>query len=510
MNTEITLLVNTIQKELWLRWRLSLIIFVFTAMATLVAAWFWPKVYTSSSVILVDQQSILSPLMRGTVVETTVRGHSRIARQVIFSQKSMDRIVESEVWAGESTSALTPKEHDLLKNEIQGKTDVSEVGQNLIEISFKDRNPERAFKTAKLLTQNFVQDSISAKQEESRSAYDFIDEQVSIYQIKLRQAEEAIKEFRSKNVDATQGAKDNANARLVELKRELEGVELEISSEESGILGNKRRLSGEVSAEANASFEKESAIQARIIELSTRLDDLRLNYKDTYPDIVQLKGQIKSLQQALSMESGKRESIAKGSKSAPSGIVAQELKRAVLVSEAKIINLNAKKKQLQRLIDRERETLTQINAVEAEVAELNRDYNVNQNMYQGLLGQRENARVSMNIDIKNQGLTMKIQEPAILPITPHGIRFVHILLVGLALSFALPIGLVYTITLLDQRVRSEFYLRDDLRLPILATVYDIQNVAMKRHNILKFASILLTILVIGFVYGYVIILKLQS
>jgi len=511
MNSEITLLVNTIQKELWLRWRLALILFVITAATFLTAAWVWPKIYTSSSVILVDQESILSPLMRGTAVETTVRDRSRIAQQTIFSQKAMDRVIASPSWAGADASNLSPKELDTLKNVIRGKTEVLNAGENLIEISFKDSDAEKAFRTAALLTDIFMQDSINAKQEESRSAYEFINEQVGIYQGKLRRAEEAIKEFRSKNVDATQGAKDNANARLVELKREFEGVELEISSEKSGILGNKKRLSGEVSPEANASFAKEGAIQARITELNTRLEDLRLNYKETYPDIVQIKGQVKFLQKALVAETLKRESATtKGTKNVPTGLVAQELKQGVLVSEAKIITLVGKKQQLQLLIDRERETLTDINAVEAEVAELNRDYTVNQNMYQSLLGQRENARVSMNIDIKNQGLTMKIQEPAILPVTPHGVRFAHIIMAGLIFSFVVPIGLVYVITLLDQKVRSELYLRDELRLPILASVYKIKNIAVKRQQVLKLASISFTILATWSVYGYVIVLRLQG
>ena len=102
MNTEITFLVKTIQKELWLRWKLVMILFALTSMAFLAAAWAWPKVYISSSVILVDQQSILSPLMQGTAVATDVQNRSKIARQVIFTQRAMEQVISSEVWAGDT------------------------------------------------------------------------------------------------------------------------------------------------------------------------------------------------------------------------------------------------------------------------------------------------------------------------------------------------------------------------------------------------------------------------
>jgi len=512
MNSEILFIIKMIQKELWRRWKSVLVVFVMTAVVFLAAAWNWPKVFSSSSVILVDQQTILSPLMQGTAaVSTEARNRSGIARQVVFSQRAMDQVIASEVWAGDNLINLSPREIDRIKNEIMNKANVSDVGRNLIEISFKDIDADKAYQTTKLLTDIFIQESINVKQNESSSAYNFIDEQVTIYQNKLRLAEDAIKEFRSKNIDATQGAKDNANARLVELKRELEGVELEISAESSSILGNKKRLSGQVSAETNSSFVKENELQTRISSLNTRLDELRLNYKETYPDIVQIKNQISLLEKSLRGETLKRETaIADGIKTVPTGAMAQELKRSILMSEAKIITLTAKSEQLSKLMDNERETLNKINEVEAEVAELNRDYNVNQNMYQDLLGQRENARVSMNMDIQNQGLSMRIQEPATKGVTPEGIRFSHIILAGLAASLLLPIGLVFGLTILDQKVRNESYIRDELRLPILAAVYNTKTLSESKHNLYRALFFIGTVISVWAIYGYAILLRFQG
>jgi len=511
MHPEIYLIIKIIRKELWQRWKLSLFLFTITALAFLTAAWSWPKIYTSSSVVLVDQQSILSPLMRGTAVTTELRSRVKLARQIILSQRAMQQVIASDVWAGTDTEQLSAVEYDQLKNTIRNKVDVLDLGQNLIEISFKDTDAHKAYETASLLTDIFIKESVYTKQQESGNAFQFIDEQVNIYQNKLMQAEKAIKEFRAVNVDASQVAKNNVTTRLVELQRELEAVDLEISSESSSILSNKKRLSGEVRTADGTDLVRESELQLRINALNQRLDELRLNYKDTYPDIIQLKGQINTLKKEQIKDNNTRVELTKeGIQNAPSGAIAQELRRNILMSEAKVQSLIAKGRQIKLLIERERKSLAKINAVEAEVAELNRDYNVNQEMYQDLLQQREQARISMNMDIKNQGLTMKIQEPATLPIIPEGIRFLHIILAGLAMSFIIPIGLVYLFTLLDQKVRNESYLRDVLRLPILSAVYNTKNTFDYSQIAAKYGVISATMLAIWFIYGYVIFLRIQG
>jgi hypothetical protein len=107
---------------------------------------------------------------------------------------------------------------------------------------------------------------------------------------------------------------------------------------------------------------------------------------------------------------------------------------------------------------------------EATLAELTRDYQVTREIYQDLLRRRENARVSMNMDKENQGLTFKIQEPASLPLQPSGLQFVHIIAIGLLLSIAVPVGLVFGKTQIDPRLRYPQPLIERHRLPMLVVV----------------------------------------
>jgi hypothetical protein len=124
------------------------------------------------------------------------------------------------------------------------------------------------------------------------------------------------------------------------------------------------------------------------------------------------------------------------------------------------------KRQLQQELDRGR----RVHGGEATLAELSRDYQVNRDIYQDLLRRRENARVSMNLDTEQQGLTVKIQEPATLPLRPSGLRFLHFIIIGLVFGVMLPLGLVFTKVYVDPRVRIGMLISDKHKQPLLAVV----------------------------------------
>ncbi|WP_196138893.1 XrtA system polysaccharide chain length determinant [Aliikangiella sp. G2MR2-5] len=508
MDMSITDLLKNLMRETWERKVLSTILFVITAILFLVLALIWPKVYTSSSTIFVDRQNILRPLMEGTAVTTSAQDRAKIAREIVFSRKSMSQILQAADWFDSEPSAI---ERDQKIESIKKRTEFRNSGDNLLRISFKDELPRRAYETTKLMSEIIVDETLRTKREESRAAFEFINSQVEEYHKKLQNAEQAIKDFRSRNIDATPGAEAAADERLLQLKRQLEGVEMEIYEERSKLEARRRQLAGESGTQNSGSIARESQLSARIQQLEERLADLRLTYMEDYPDIVQLKGQIQTLEDQIKQEIETRNSGSNsGNTELRDGPIAQELRRQILRSQTTLSSLDSRKQQIENLMERERATKDRINAVEAEMAELTRDNQVNQQMYQQLLEQRENARISMNIDIENQGLTVKIQESASLPVTPKGIRFAHIVLAGLVLSIFVPIGISYGLSMIDQKVRDAKVITEGLGLPVLASVYTASTPAQKKSNFMKASVIGLIAFSIWALYGYQIYLRVAG
>lgn len=504
MNTDMMDLLRLMRRELWIHRWLVAGVYLATSILFLVVGWNWPKVYTSSSTIVVDQQSILEPLMQGTAVTTGVMDRAGVAREIIFSRRAMKEVLENSGWTDGQLSDL---ERERLAATIEQRTQVENAGENIIRISYMDQDPERAFKTAQQLTDVFINHSLVDKQQESRDAYEFINGQVLQYQAKLKEAENALKQFRSQNLDSQPGSEEEASTRLAQLKQRREATRLAIGELETERKTLERQLTGSSTAESGSSGIGQ--LQERLLNLEQQLATLRLSYHDTYPDVVSLKGQIGSLRQAIADQQGRTGSqgFSVGGASAE---LLQNLRNRYSATETELATLNQRLSETDKLLAAEEERMVRISRVEAELAELTRDYQVNQEIYQSLLRQRENARISMNIDKENQGLTFQIQEPPAMPLTPQGIRFSHFMAAGLLLSVALPFGLVYGLTLLDQKVRSKNVVSDSIGLPVLASVYHINRPTEYNFKRFKTSALFGAIVVSWVAYGYAAWLKLMG
>src|SRR6267154_4869778 len=119
--------------------RLVVAIFVIVNAATLVGGWLWPKGYTASTSILVDERTIIQPLMAGAAVATDALDRSKNAREVIFGRKIMDLVLDYGGWLKDAPSI---EERERLIEDIKKRTAISTVGKNILRIEYRDADPE--------------------------------------------------------------------------------------------------------------------------------------------------------------------------------------------------------------------------------------------------------------------------------------------------------------------------------------------------------------------------------
>src|SRR5262249_258478 len=180
--------------------RLVVGIFVVVSAVMLGFGLLWPKMYTASTSILVDERTIIQPLMQGAAVATDALDRSKNAREIIFGRKIMDIVLEYGGWLKTNPSV---EEREVLVEEIKQRTTITTVGKNILRIDYKDVDRERAFRVTAKFGELFMQESVAAKAAESRAAFGFIEQQTQEYQDKLARAEQELKELRSSSLDAT-------------------------------------------------------------------------------------------------------------------------------------------------------------------------------------------------------------------------------------------------------------------------------------------------------------------
>lgn len=502
--------IKALVKEAFLHRNAIVVMFAAITMTALWLGLLWPKQYSSSTIIIVDEKNIIQPLMQGAAVATEVVDRGRIAREVIYSRKIMDQVLEFGGWMASKPSDA--EQDRLVKQVLIPRTTITNVGRNLIKIEYNDSDPTRAFQITQKIAELFISESLEAKARESQAAYAFIDKQVQEYHEKLTKAEADLKEFRSANMDARPGTDAEIGTRINTTQTRIEQTAEELKEAEIRTESLEKQLSGEV--ETTAAFSREGQYRTRIAELQTQLDALRLTYHDGYPDIVRLRHQIEDLNQSIAAEKARRESGRGGKPVVDETVMLnplyQQLRRDLLQSRTNVDTLKARLAEARRQLQTELARGRRVHGGEATLAELTRDYEVNRDIYQDLLRRRENARVSMNLDLEKQGLIFRIHEPALLSHNPTGVRFLHFVLAGLVLGIAVPFGFVYAKHRFDPRVRFEPIITDKLKLPLFAVVPHM-NTPLETAGIARNLRYLALALVLNLgVFGTLTALKLAG
>ena len=500
---QLTELVPSLYREARRHGILLAAMFAVIALAALVVGSFWPKTYAASTTILAQATDIIQPLMEGRAVPTSNTDRAGIARQVVFGHKVMGEIVKTGGWDSEP-----PMVQDRIIEDIKHRTEITSPRPELIQITYRDSDRKRTFDITQRMADLFIQESREAKQRESREAFEFIDSQVNSYHKKLTDAEDSLLKYRSAHVDAQPGSAADSNSRINALRTEVERARMSLMEQESSASAIGAQLSGE--AQVTAVQTRESLYRAQLVDLQAQLDRLLLTYTEQYPDVVRTRHQIQDIQRQLEAEAANRANR-------PSGDVASafdnaqfnphymELRRQLGDAQRQAAATRSRMGASESMLREELERGRRIAASESALAELTRDYEVNRDIYQDLLRRRENARVSMQLDREERGLTLRVQDPATMPLRPTGLRFMHFAIGGLLMAVGIPLGLLFLRARFDPRIRSAQQLQRITERPLLTVVPTYHSPRDRRQelsrNAMSFGILTLVILAYGLAFG---------
>jgi polysaccharide chain length determinant protein (PEP-CTERM system associated) len=473
------------------------------ALIALAIGSFWPKNYVSSTTILAQKSDIIQPLLEGRAVPTGVSDRVAIAKQVIFSRRVLEDILNTGGWAA---SHPDPIAQDRLLERIKDDTQITAPRESLVRIQYRDSDPERTYKVTERLAELFIQESLAAKERESRDAYEFIDSQVEDYHKKLTSAEDNLKKYREANADAHPGSETDTNSRIAALRSGLEQSRLsmmELRSTESALSS---QLSGE--SEVTAVQTRSGIYRAQLAELQSKLDKLLLNYTDQYPDVVRTRHEMDDLRRQLEAEEARKLDPQQQKAGSPAALDATaqfnplytELRSKLADTRRQIAAGESRMTATEGMLNAELDRSRRIAASESALAELSRDYEVNRDIYQDLLKRRENARVSMNLDQEGRGLTFRVQDPAVKPLRPTGLSLTHFAAAGIGLALALPAGLLFLFARFDPRMRSARDLERYVGVPVLATVPVYATRRERRNEHMRILLVALMILAVFATY----------
>ena len=236
---------------------------------------------------------------------------------------------------------------------------------------------------------------------------------------------------------------------------------------------------------AKSKFVKEENVKnERLIILENQLNTLRLSYTETYPDIVQIKEQIKNLKKSIEANANRQSSnantlnSAKGNSSSGVNVKSAlyaELQQQLSAIETTLRTLTARKINQEEQLSLELGRSGEVNLVISQLTELSLDYDVTKRLYDELLTKREKARISLSLENENAGSLYVVQEPPTVPLVPQGLRFLHFALGSIILGFGVPVAIIFGILMIDTRIRHEDEINLGDSIPVIGVISNFNN-----------------------------------
>lgn len=460
-----------------------------------VVVWMIPDKYEASAKLYVDTQSVLKPLMAGMVVQPNLDQQVSMLSRRVISRSNVDRLITMAQFDAEIASKA---QRDALIDRLANRLSIETSGRdNIYKLTYYDMDPGRGKRVIEALTSVFLESFKGEKTADSTEAKKFLDEQIATYEDKLQAAESRLKEFRLRNLGLVEGG-TGFSGHMDEMAVELSKARLELREAENRRDELRRQRSGEEAVLVSTSSESSPRsltpeLDARLDTLKRNLDGLLQRFTDDHPDVLGAKRVIAQLEEQRRKEAAVREKegVPKVGLTSTANPVYRELKVSLAREEANVASLRTRVAEYEARYKQLKEKALSVPKVEAELAQLNRDYDISKKNYELLVARRESAEISGDMQSAEGVASIRIVEPPRVsprPVSPNRL----LLLVG-ALLAALGSGIGASFVL--TRMWPTFVDVDSLRkftgLPVLGVVSHLEgdeNGRESRAGLIGFAS----------------------
>ena len=420
------------------RWGLFVVLALFIMTAVFVLSYLLPRKYEATSTVYIGK-NLVTELVRGITVTPSLEDTINAVTYAITSKALFTKVVDSLDLNPHDKSQ--PKK---LIDRLQRGVTVKVKDKNHFTISFVDENPLIARDVVNTLVRLYIQENISFKTGETSDATNFLSTQVAAVNSKLEKAEADIKAFKREkggmiSIDEARLFEETnlAQQRLYDLqlrRRQLEGM---------------RR----VTRNGN------DVAQSRLVLLQNKLDELRRQYTDSYPEVVSVKGEIEAVKEQLQTRRG-----------ASTPLDPQELARI----DSEIDAIKVTEEGLRRSVNTNRNILQSVPSAKSGLEALETEQKNQKDVYDQLLARYRQSELSKQMEVQDKSTTFRVLDPATLPVKPISPDRLKIMLLGIIGSVAASFGSLVMLDKMDDSVK-EIESVKGFGLPLLAIIPRIEE-----------------------------------
>jgi polysaccharide chain length determinant protein (PEP-CTERM system associated) len=483
-----------------------------------IAVAFVPTKYESSARVYLNADPLLTPLLHGLAADTNPTRHLDFLQRTLLSRPNLDQLVRM---TDLDTAVTTPEQKDGLYQHLASSVEIKPITQNLMTISYRDHDPQVAKNVVQSLLTIFAEKTAGSSRTEMDSAQQFLDEEIASYRDQLRAAEKRRADLARKYPDIvtdrdpdapadagnTGNRLDQARAAVVKAKDDLADVITKRDSLSKQLASIPPMLSVERAPQVVVTGGRQSPDEARLEQLRSQLDSLRLKYTDQHPDVIATRQSIAETEAAMKHSgSGSGAAGDRSGRAQIANSVYDQLKVRLVEVEGDVASAQRRLVAAQDDESRIEKIAQSVPGVLTQAQDLDRDYSVLKKNYQELVSRRQAAQIADNANTKTENIQFRIVDPPQLPLFP--VAPDRPMLVSLVLLFGVSAGLAAPMLMaqLDRSFATITQLRS-LGIPILGSVTRLSLGAAKRREAIQLAGVCASAFVLIAVYGTLLALS---
>ena len=428
-----------------------------------------PKIYQSSSLILVSPQKVPAAFVKSAVTtDLGVRMQSIV--QEILSRTQLERIVKEFNLYPSGNASIMEDRIERLRKTIK----IDFRRNNIFQLSFESDNPEKAKEVTSRVASLFIEQNLQVREQQAMGTKSFMTAEADRLRKDLEEQEAVVNQYKAANRFELPDQLDGNLRTLEQLRREIEGSNQRLAAlqERKGILQKQTVESDSLGVDLlGGIFSAPSEGGGQNVQVQMRqreLDALLQRYSAKHPDVVRLKKEIESL------EADKRDTAAVKPTAATTTSSLSPLKQVLQTQisdiDAEVQALRTQRDQIRAQIGtlQTRVDLTPIRAIE--LSRISRGYDITLKKYQDVLGKSLESELSENMEKKQKGEQFQLLDPANFPLQPIRPNRPLILLIGLLAGLGGGLGSAFLWDKLDTSFKGSDDVNAYVNVPLLATI----------------------------------------
>lgn len=467
-----------------------------------------PRLYKSSTLILVQPQEVPTDYVKSTVT-SNIRSRLNTITEQIMSRSKIQAIIEKynlypEIRMAEGMdSAVAKMRGNIYVNFSVHSTLKERSGFDsppAFEVSFVGKHPAKVRDVTAELANIFLDENLKIREQQAAGTSVFLERELERMKEELRRKEELVRQFKEEYMGQLPEQMENNYRILDHLQKQLDSLNANSQQTEDRKvllqtqLGRLEALQVGPEAGSDGAGTPVDLSQFSLDELRQQLHSLRSRYSDKHPDVIRLSATIAKLEKdqdaMVDDTDSERTMVTVGTSQAQRLAMAQreDLLTQLKLIDKELITLTKEKKKVDKQISLYRKRIEGGPAIEQKFVDLRRGYREASENYQSLLEKKLQAELAQNLERTRKGEQFSIQDHANLPRRPIKPDLPKTLPIGLILALACGLGLGYVREHLDTAFWSSKDLEGIVDLPVLVSIPVVNTKKERRWNMLKRAA----------------------